>query len=432
MFRAALSTCILAGIGMGILSCIFFLWTSLIGTPPASVLWTFILGYPALAIFLWKRANKHASTGSKKRHGLYALAFALVCLYVGTVTITKYLENHHGDWDAWAIWNLHARLLFRGGAEWLNLYTHTVYEGHQDYPLLLPSLVAAGWTMAGSESTLIPASLGALFTFGVVVLLVSSVSFFSGDARGFAIGLVLIGTTDFIWQGSGQMADVPLGFFILLTIVLLHLSDKSEPKNFFLALSGMSAGFAAWTKNEGLLFIVCLVCAHFLANRMYKLRAAAWRETTMFLCGLIPVLLIVFWFKFLLAPPNDIFQDTSKFFGRLQDPSRYREVSSYFLQAIVAFGAGPISPLIAAGNFLVCFGRPRSNSTRAVGLLLMSMFAGYFMIYIITPQDLQWHLRTSLNRLLLHLWPACLFCLACTDRRAPHDFSDCAEPDRPA
>jgi hypothetical protein len=416
MFTAALFTCILCGIGVGILSCIFFLWTWLIGAPSAGLLTLFVVGYFVLGIFLWKRCNKNASSASSRNHGLYALAFALLCLYVGSVTITRYWEHRHGDWDAWAIWNLHARLLLRGGPEWAHLYTHNIYDGLQDYPVLLPSLVAAGWTIAGSESTAIPAFLGALFTLGVIVLLVSSISSLAGDGRGFAIGLVLLGTTDFIWQGSGQMADVPLAFFILLTVVLLQLSDNSERKGLFLPLSGMSAGFAAWTKNEGLLFTVCVVGTYFLVKTIREMRTGG-RDTAIFFCGLVPVLSIVFLFKFLLAPDNYMFSNAPKLLERLQDPSRYSEVSNYFLQAIVAFGAGRISPLIAAGNYLVCFGRPRSNNTNAMLLLLVSMLAGYFVIYIVTPLDLQWHLSTSLNRLLLHLWPTLLFCLACTDRR---------------
>jgi hypothetical protein len=41
----------------------------------------------------------------------------------------------------------------------------------------------------------------------------------------------------------------------------------------------------------------------------------------------------------------------------------------------------------------------------ALGLTL----AGYAFVYLTTPQDLAWHLRTSLHRLLLQLWPSALF-----------------------
>ena len=44
-------------------------------------------------------------------------------------------------------------------------------------------------------------------------------------------------------------------------------------------------------------------------------------------------------------------------------------------------------------------------SVAALGLTL----AGYFAIYVITPRDLYWHLRFSLNRLFLQLWPTVIF-----------------------
>jgi len=34
---------------------------------------------------------------------------------------------------------------------------------------------------------------------------------------------------------------------------------------------------------------------------------------------------------------------------------------------------------------------------------------GYFAVYVITPNELYWHLRFSLNRLFLQLWPAVIF-----------------------
>jgi hypothetical protein len=42
---------------------------------------------------------------------------------------------------------------------------------------------------------------------------------------------------------------------------------------------------------------------------------------------------------------------------------------------------------------------------------LALMAAGYAFIYLITPHDLEWHMRTSLSRLILHLWPSALFVL---------------------
>jgi len=46
----------------------------------------------------------------------------------------------------------------------------------------------------------------------------------------------------------------------------------------------------------------------------------------------------------------------------------------------------------------------------AMAIITLALtLAGYFAIYLITPYDLYWHLRFSLNRLFLQLWPSAIF-----------------------
>ena len=40
--------------------------------------------------------------------------------------------------------------------------------------------------------------------------------------------------------------------------------------------------------------------------------------------------------------------------------------------------------------------------------VLGAMLAGYFFVYLTTPHDLAWHVNTSMDRLLIHLWPSTL------------------------
>jgi len=53
--------------------------------------------------------------------------------------------------------------------------------------------------------------------------------------------------------------------------------------------------------------------------------------------------------------------------------------------------------------------QPADPGPRASRIALTLTLAGYFLIYLITPYDLYWHLRFSLNRLFLQLWPAVIF-----------------------
>jgi len=50
----------------------------------------------------------------------------------------------------------------------------------------------------------------------------------------------------------------------------------------------------------------------------------------------------------------------------------------------------------------------RAGFRASVAAILITL-AGYFLIYVITPYDLYWHLRFSLNRLFLQLWPSVIF-----------------------
>jgi hypothetical protein len=53
--------------------------------------------------------------------------------------------------------------------------------------------------------------------------------------------------------------------------------------------------------------------------------------------------------------------------------------------------------------------RAVQNPGYLTGLMTLGiMVAGYYMAYVVTPQDLAWHLDSSINRLLLHLWPSAL------------------------
>ena len=43
----------------------------------------------------------------------------------------------------------------------------------------------------------------------------------------------------------------------------------------------------------------------------------------------------------------------------------------------------------------------------AIGACVLGvMIVAYYAVYVLTPYDLEWHLRTSAVRLLAQLWPA--------------------------
>ena len=331
------------------------------------------------------------------------------------------LAHPHGEgWDAFSIWNLHARFLYLSGPQWRDGFSAAIPWSHPDYPLLLPAAVAHFWSYLGHDDSSVPGAIGFLFTFSTVGLLFSTLSILRGRTTAMLGGLALLTTPFFIELGTSQYADVPLSFFILATITLLCLHDaragEACASGFpsLIVLAGLAAGFAAWTKNEGLLFLCAILAARFLM----LLRMRGRRDLTFgfatFVAGAAPAFLLIAWFKHSIAPPGNLFSDSSSAMQKLLDPTRYWAILKWYGKGFLRFGHWlliPATVLLPVLYAATGFKRHRISrpGVRNSAFALVLMLAGYFAIYLITPYDLYWHLRFSLTRLFMQLWPSAVF-----------------------
>ena len=230
-------------------------------------------------------------------------------------------------------------------------------------------------------------------------------------AQGCLAGIVLEATPYYVEITTAQYADVPLAFYFLASVLLFELYDRADVKSFRLPLlAGLLTGMAAWTKNEGQLFLV----ATLLARGVAALRGGApWRtrgaEWLAFAAGLAPLLACLAYFKLRVALPNDLVkgQSLSATWERITTPRRYDVIAVGALAAAgrLLLGAGAALPLYA---FLL--GRapkpPRQGWHSA--MVLAVMLIGYALVYLTTPHDVGWHVGSSADRLLLQLWPTAL------------------------
>ncbi len=174
----------------------------------------------------------------------------------------------------------------------------------------------------------------------------------------------------------------------------------------------MVAALAAWTKNEGILFLLVVGLSLVVASTTRGGRSSFSRSLLPFSLGALPGLLLVIGFKTVLAPTNDVVsaQNLPLMVERVADHERYAEVLAAVGREMIGFGRGAIVVLLA---YALLMGRDRGAASASAGLLGLAvvglMAAGYSAIYIITPHDLRWHLATSLERLLLQLWPSLIF-----------------------
>ncbi len=431
----AVKTCLSIGLGLGLSSWLFFTCLVLFCAVTKYFIWfDLILVIIFLILFLYKKKNAFTSNlkpefPSQDRkcfnYFLYA-GFIILSLITIISFVLRVLNDPHGSWDAWNIYNLGARFIFRGSAEWATAFSNPYDWSLPDYPLLIQGNVARIWSYVGYETLMAPVLQAFGFTSATVMLTVFSVSRLQNKNQGLIAGMVLLGTPFFIYSGSSLIADVPVGFYILATVVLYCFIDEgSEKKPGLVLLCGVMAGLAAWTKNEGLLLIISILFARFIVITLQKGSGAFFKEAVIFTSGLTPVLIIIAYFKFQLASPNIVHlkdqlaspvtliftQDFNALFNSLTDISKYIIIGKTFL---VKFYELEKWMLIVFPAFILLMGRSDKNRNNpgiyTSLLILMIMICGYFTVFLVYPLDnLEWLLETTAKRLLLQILPSLIF-----------------------
>jgi hypothetical protein len=409
-----------AGLGAGLSALLLFPWLLLFGPTRAFPLAeTAFVAVLMLAVY---RSQRRFALGGgwdqwlAGRARLIGPVFLIALIAAAAAFVTLLRREPHGEWDAWMNWDMRARMIFLGGPTWRTAFAPQIPWSHPDYPVLVPSLVVRAWLYAGTATLLGPALVAATFAFATVAVVVTALGTLRTPSQGLLAGMMLLGTPFFIRHATSLYADVPLAFFFLATIVCLALDDRwSGTASYFATLAGFSAGLAMWTKNEGLLFTVCIIAGIGAAGRSAGW-AATRRRLVGFGAGLVLPLLLVVGFKLALAPPNDLLSTLGieRTLGRVTDPERYTTVLRAYASHLATFGAnglpGAAWPLAlyvgVMGRHPIERGRPWAWAVAiALGLLLV----GHFMVFVSMADELARLLASSLDRLILQLWPSALF-----------------------
>jgi len=410
------------GLGYGITSCTYFLTLLTIGPQIDGVIVseaTLLFFLSCFFVYRSKpiRSSEYYGEHEKAFHdvklsriisiGFYSV---LILAFVNMVYMALLMPG--GTWDAWAMWNMRARFIFRGGEYWRDAFSSLLFfKFHPDYPLLISLSVARCWTYVGKEFAEGPILISLLIPIAIVCLLYSAVTMLRGKSQGMLASIVLLSTPIFISQAPRQLADIPIAFFFLASIILLFYQDRYTGHYGFSSLSGLMAAFSGWTKNEGLLFLVSIIVAGIVAAYFSQDRKRHMKQLTYFVLGSMPVIAIIIYFKVYLAPQNDIVsgQELGKIIERVGDIARYIEIlKALLLEVIFKF------PNIFLLLLYLLYSNVKIHDNRKISvytsiLVLTFMMLGYFGIYLVTPHDLAWHLRWSLDRILLQLWPSIIF-----------------------
>jgi hypothetical protein len=335
----------------------------------------------------------------------YAAALAAALALVGVIIVFR--NQPHGEWDAWSIWNLKARFLFRGGPYWTAMFERPLAYAHPDYPLFLPSLVARTWVWAGEDTTAVPVWIAALILAAAATTLAATVLYLRGLSQALLVALAACGTSLLFAHGTSQYADVPVGYFFLSAGAAWALARESGRPALYL-LAGFFAGAAAWTKNEGQLYALVFALAALVMLRR------EWRSFLWILVGALPALttLVLFRLKFPYTNEMVVHASGANLLARLADPSRWVLLITWLLQTLVDFGGWIVTPVLVLGVYAWCVRGSPNPQSRASAFTLaavaLAALLGDLSVYLLLSLDLPWQLDTSFARVCMHTWPLCL------------------------
>jgi hypothetical protein len=400
------------GLGLGITSCVYFL--RLLLFPGQGGYWlieAIFLMLVLVALSLQRQMSLNISLKSLALTRIQVL-LGLAAIFVGVVALYYSViyarVAPHGDYDAQAIWNLRARFIYRSGDAWENAFSPLINRNfHMDYPLLVPLSVVGGWNSLGGEVLRVPSALAMLFLFGMAGIIYSVIAYLRSSSQAAIACTVLLGTPGLLLFSTFQTADIPLTYFFLASAGLFVLAGNENNRSLFF-LSGMMAGLSAWTKNEGLPFVILMIlCTTFV----FGIRHVRMNLISL-LAGMALPLLTIILFKTVISVNNDLFTNNGMpdIISKIFTPTRYIQISTHLIPELIHLGNWPISIIAILLIYGWIMGIRNSNSLteKALWIILVSQFSVYMMIYVITPHDLEWHLNYSMSRLLIHLFPLTL------------------------
>lgn len=302
--------------------------------------------------------------------------FFLGCLWVLTEPV--------GDWDARSIWFFHAKRIFIDNNLYAQLDNYALWS-HNDYPPLLPSLAASIAKSFGFWNEYLP-RISILLTIFPILLIAKWLFNNQLAFNLWILGLLVICKINLI---NGYM-DSLLAIYIAsgcLLISKIYLSTKNKSEHYFPLILILTS--LPLIKNEGLL--ATLIFILLLMPRFNK-------ETIYVALSILSIFIYLLFWKYPLILNNihsDLFSSDvfSIITQRIQNLDELILILKNIIKQLWIF-------LLISLGFLMNY-KKIEKITLVFLFFILAYVGAIFIIYMLSPHDLNWHLHTSIKRTML-------------------------------
>lgn len=347
---------------------------------------------------LWARLRVRGIHGTPG--GL--LDLLAVALILGTTVVLLRTATNEPlvGWDAWQMWFMKGRAFYQAGG----IPESLRQIGHPDYPLMVPLTIAYNYSWVGDHDSIVKGWWSLLMGAASASIYFGLEGFVGRIAR-FAGLLMLLQLPQVIHFGAGYdagYADLPLAVFLLYGALFLYRWLK-RPTSTDFTLAALFFSFAAFTKNEG--FVTGMASLLLLAGLSLTLRRFKWSQA--FAMCLLPALIIIPWqlkkgtlgFESEMRPDLAVIQAN---WSQRIGPIVQALAGSIPFPARNSWGWA-LMPILSLGSLV--FSARRWLVTLPVLAIVVMHLSAALVAYIVSPYDLEWHLRTSTTRVMFQITP---------------------------
>jgi hypothetical protein len=319
---------------------------------------------------------------ARNPRAVYAWVFVLALTVVA-------LGTPSDSWDARSIWLFHAKRIYTDGDLYSQLDGYASWS-QNDYPSLVPFLMAAAAKLVGRWNEIFPKALGVVLLLPALIpVLASMKSLLSASA--FLLSVTMVGG---VYLVNGYMDVLVAIYGVAVLVVAVKVESEEWTENYDYLLLALMTGTLILVKNEAAV-VAALVGGVSVARSLLRKRRIPWALVGTFAIAGIP---LIFWKCELIH--HHVVNDLAGSHFRAQFLSRLPNTffTTFILEELLARIWIIIPVIIIAGFWRIA----RPNALIQVTTVVSLAYVGVlYLVYMSTPHDVKWHLQTSVDRTVM-------------------------------
>jgi len=299
------------------------------------------------------------------------------------------LGNPTYSWDAWAIWLFHAKRIFFEQSIIAQLDEYAMWT-HNDYPVIAPTFAASLATLVGGWNNIFPKLAFLLMYFPPLIL---SIKIF--NVRYHLLFLILALFILNLHLINGYVDGLVAVYFSFSSYLVFDIFVNKQNSFYYLLITFCFFVILSLLKNEGIVMVTILLSIMIIINISKKEMLQNYKKIIFLLFSLI---LILIWKINCINHniKNDIinYNVPNILTDRIFDYNSFKLIFK-FLILDTKF-------ILSIIFILIAFYFTKNKKIFYFSLLVgMSYIFSLFMVYLITPYDLTWHLSSSASRIIM-------------------------------